>query len=325
MAHKLEDRNRRLLNYKTSKVKSVVPEFFHSEYPSLVTFLEAYYDFMDSDDASSFDTEISNLYSIRDISETPEKYLNQIIYELGAGLTNGSIFQDARFSTKRFADLYLEKGSKKSVEEFFRAFFGQEVEIVFPKNNLFIVGESRIGVDSLRYIQDYAKYQLYSIVLKGGLGVDTYRDLYKKFIHPAGWYFEGEASVIGEAVIAPRGITPWGDSTDVISTANVDPSIVSEVIMAEPLISATTIGVYDSHLGSFTGDIDINFINQYQDKTVEELDRFFNIRGLYDVNSFTFDDSNDPIDGPDFSMTYDSYNITFDKSMFKRYLVDSSF
>jgi hypothetical protein len=62
MAHKIEDRHRRLLNYKTSKVKEVLPEFFRSEYPSFINFLEAYYDFMDSDDASSFDTEIHNLY-----------------------------------------------------------------------------------------------------------------------------------------------------------------------------------------------------------------------------------------------------------------------
>lgn len=325
MAHYVKDRNRRLLNYKTSKVKEVLPEFFQSEYPSFINFLEAYYDFMDSDDASSFDTEIHNLYSLRDISETPTKYLNQIISELGSGLANGDLFNDPRFTTKRFADLYREKGSEKSVREFFRAFFGQEVEIKFPKNDLFIVGESRVGTDSLRFIQNYAKYQLYSIVLRVGLGTDQYKDLYKKFIHPAGWYFEGEASLEGEAILSPFA-RAWKDSTDIAKEAVEPLSLVSEVVLDEPEISATQIAIYDSNGTTFGGDDLINFISEYQTKTIEELDRFFaSSKELYDINSFKFDDSDDTVNnGPDFSMEYDSY-VTFDKTMFSRYITDSAF
>lgn len=325
MSHKIKDRNRRLLNYKTSKVKEVLPEFFHSEYPTFVQFLEAYYDFMDSDASTSYDTEIHNLYSLRDISETPTKYLNQLISELGSGLANGDVFTDPRFSAKRFADLYREKGSEKSLKEFFRAFFGQEVEIVYPKNNLFIVGESRVGTDSLRYIQDYAKYQLYSIVLRVGLGVDQYKDLYKKFIHPAGWYFEGEAFVTEEAILSPFA-RAWQDSTDVWIEAEDPLSLVSEVVLDDPELSPSQVGVYDSVPNQFSGNIDINFISEYQSKTIEELDRFFvSSKELYSINSFKFDDSDDTVNnGPDFSMEYDSY-VTFDRTMFGRYQADSAF
>lgn len=327
MTHKIKDRNRRLLNYKTSKVKEVLPEFFHSEYPTFVNFLEAYYDFMDSDDASSFDTEIHNLYSLRDISETPTKYLNQLISELGSGLGSSDLFVDPRFTTRRFADLYREKGSEKSVKEFFRAFFGQEVEITYPKNNLFVVGESRVGTDSLRYIQNYARYQLYSIVLRVGLGADQYRDLYKQFIHPAGWYFEGEASLEGQASLSPFART-WADSTDIWEEEQVGISLVSEVILDEPEISATQLGLYDSTSGTttFAGEINLNLITEYQSKTIEELDRFFvSSKELYSINSFKFDDSDDTVNnGPDFSMEYDSY-VTFDRTMFGRYQADSAF
>ena len=37
-------------NFKTSLVKQVLPEYFAETYPSLVSFLEGYYEFLDSDD-----------------------------------------------------------------------------------------------------------------------------------------------------------------------------------------------------------------------------------------------------------------------------------
>ena len=89
MSHKLEDLGRRPINFANRSVKDVLPEYFAAEYPDLVTFLEKYYDFLDSDGAHAFDTEIKQLYNTRDITETPTEYLDQVIAELGAGLQNG--------------------------------------------------------------------------------------------------------------------------------------------------------------------------------------------------------------------------------------------
>ena len=167
MVHKLQDKGRRPINFKNRSVRDVLPEHFVSEYPDLVTFLEKYYNYLDSD--HNFGDEINQLYSIRDITETPEAYLNNIISELGAGLTNGDLFLDARYSTKRFAEHYRRKGSRFSIEDFFRTMFQEEVEVQYPKKDLFIVGESQIGYDDQKYLQNYARYQILSVLIKSGL------------------------------------------------------------------------------------------------------------------------------------------------------------
>ena len=43
---------RRLKNFQVRKVRESLPEYFTSEYPTLVTFLEKYYDFLDSADGT---------------------------------------------------------------------------------------------------------------------------------------------------------------------------------------------------------------------------------------------------------------------------------
>ena len=76
MTHKLEDVGRRQINFINRSVREVIPEHFTSDYPDLVKFLEYYYDFLDSDGQSSFSTEIHQLFTLRDITETPTEYLN---------------------------------------------------------------------------------------------------------------------------------------------------------------------------------------------------------------------------------------------------------
>ena len=128
MAHKLSDYGRRDVNLIERKIKDVLPEYFRAEYPDLVTFITAYYDFMNrDDDANNFDIDIKQLFQIRDISETELANLNRIIKELSTGLENGDLFTDPRFTARRFADYFRSKGSETSIREFFRAFFQQEV------------------------------------------------------------------------------------------------------------------------------------------------------------------------------------------------------
>ena len=58
--------NRRPRNFLHRKVREALPEFFTQDYPKLVTFLEKYYDYLDSDGASSFDYRLRKIYQTRD-------------------------------------------------------------------------------------------------------------------------------------------------------------------------------------------------------------------------------------------------------------------
>ena len=76
--------NRRPRNFLHRKVRDALPEFFTQDFPKLVTFLEKYYDYLDSDDVSSFDNQLRQIYQTRDTQETPSNLLSNLISEIAA-------------------------------------------------------------------------------------------------------------------------------------------------------------------------------------------------------------------------------------------------
>ena len=174
MAHRIDNKGRRSDIYFDRKIDEILPNHIIEDYPNLTKFIENYYQFLDSDGVQSFETDIHDILSLRDLSESPTKYLDNLAYELGSQLENTGKFDDDRFSLKRLAYLYREKGTIKGVEEFFKLFFQTKVEVEFPKKDIFIVGEDEIGPDFENFIQDYKLYQNYSLLLKVGLSLSQY-------------------------------------------------------------------------------------------------------------------------------------------------------
>jgi len=187
MSHR-PDYNRTNLNLRAYSIKDVLPQYYASSYPNLITFLEGYYDYMDSD--GTIDA-LQDLYSLYDLEATDLKYIEKIFASIADG-ANSTYFGEPREVLRNFANFYRVKGTKYSAEGFFRAFYGLDVEIEYPKNNLFVVSESKIGTESLRYIQNGALYQIFSVLIKSSIPLSTWRELYKKFVHPAGFFLGGQ-------------------------------------------------------------------------------------------------------------------------------------
>lgn len=311
MSHKLKDVNRRNVNFRKRSVAEVLPEFFRAEYPDLIKVLEFYYNFLDSDSTHAFDTEVRQLNSIRDIQETPTEYLNLLINET-TSLPGGGLFKDPRFTMTRFAESYRNKGSRFSIEEFFQAFYQQPVDVLYPKKDIFIVGESDIGYNSLKFIQNNAKYQIFSILVKVGLGTSQYETLYKKFVHPAGFYFEGEVITEAEANLNL-------DQAQIVSIPGLSVGIVQGEASAVPIAFGSMTGLVDSDGTNVRYSLN-EIIQKYTTLSSSQLDSFYdNIKQIVNPNSFTFDDSD--VVRPDLSLTFE----TTDNDMFTRYLSDSSF
>lgn len=308
MAHKLKDIGRRDVNFINDRVTDVLPEYFQSEYPEIIQFLNHYYDYLDSD--HNFGDEIKGLFKVRDIGEAHVEHLNSMIAELGSGLQKGDIFKDARFTARRFADHYRNKGSRFSTEEFFRTFFGQEVEVVYPKKDVFTVGEDKIGYDSLKFIQDYARYQIFSVLLRVGLGVPTYRALYKKFVHPAGFYFEGEVATEGQA--------NFNINQMPISVADViENSIVGRAFIT-PTATTNITGLIDSNNVNVRYDL-TELASKYATQSIDEFTPYYTTKDLIDPNSPTLDDSDTIIS------LMSTTSETMDEDIFRRYGSDSTY
>lgn len=312
MPHILEDQNRRNLTFFQSKVKDILPEFYQSEYSDFITFLEKYYDFLEDGYSQSFSKDIESVLGIRDISQASDESLDQLLSEIGSGLTVASFFKQPRLMIRLLADFYKVKGTLVSAEGFFRAFFNEEVTIEYPKRQMFIVNESEIGYESQKFIQDAGLYQIFSILVKVGISVADYETLYKKFVHPAGWHFAGE--VLTETNInlgiSGQGLNPLESAGNPILTQEADLEIQYSPVQLT--------GLLDSN-GQLVRTNLSELISDYQNMTAAQLNAYYdNTQQIISPNSFTFDDS-DTV-RPDTALSTE----TMDNTIFTRYTSDSS-
>jgi len=311
---------RRSKNFNVRKVREALPEFYTTEFPTLVTFLEKYYDFLDSADGThAFGDDTRRIFATKDIRETPEDRLDNLITEISGGLKSGDIFSDPRYAATRLAELTKLKGSRFSMEEFFRLFFQQRAEVEYGKESIFFIGDSasQIGVESLKFIQNDELYQTFGLLIKTGISVNNWSELYKKYVHPAGFYFAGQVISDAEAVnpvLAPLSI--FDSSSSVVVSEAVNPM---QGLFTQPTTLVESDGglVRQSNLNELVSD--------YGNLTLDQLNTTYHtLRQVITPNSFTFDDSSirdsDENATPDFSLSLE----TMDNDLFTSQ-ADSSF
>jgi len=193
-AQTLRHFDRHDINVRKSLVDEVLPEHFRSDYPMLIEFLDAYYEFLDS--ADNYGGIIEELQTIRDIEDTKLSFLDLLFDEIGLGISNGQ-FTTPREVIRNFGNFFRVKGSEYSIHGFFRAFFNETVEIFHPKDSLFIVGESNVGTEDAKRIQDGRLYQVFSTLIKGPIPLLEWEAMYRNYVHPSGFYLG--AAVVLEA------------------------------------------------------------------------------------------------------------------------------
>jgi hypothetical protein len=311
MSHELKDKNRRKVTLFTSKIGEVLPLYYEQDNAKLISLLDQYYKFLDSSGDQSFSSIISEIHHSRDISQTDTDYLDELISEIGNGLTASSFFQQPRLMSKLLARFYQSKGSINSAEGFFKGFFNEQVTVEYPKTKIFIVAESEIGYESQKFIQDDGLYQIFSILIKIGLSTQDYENLYKKFVHPAGFHFAGEVLLEEDT-----SLTISLASADPLEVEVITTPVFSEASLTiEPSTTADMTALYDSD-GTEVRISLLSNIEYFEGDSIGNLDVFYpNILTVATPNSFTYDDSANSA-RPDNSMTYE----TTENDMFTRYL-----
>lgn len=252
MAHdNFIDKRRRRLNLRDVDIENVLPEYFGSTYPKFITLLEKYYEWQDQNDSTEL---INHLFASRDITETDLTLLDFIEDEL---LLGGSYFagsSDKRAASQFSSVLFRAKGSKYSIEWFFRSFFNIDPEVVYTKENVFLIAdskkpesfESRIGAASLRYLTNDKLYQTFAILVRAGIPVNEWKKLFKLFVHPAGIYLGGEVLL--------EGVANLGVSAQASSVVDSFPTPILEL---NPNTNTTAEGIDVT----FTVDADTNAVS----------------------------------------------------------------
>jgi len=206
----LLDNNRTDLSFLRSDIGNVLPDHFKTDYPNLIKLFEAYYEWMESADNPS--GKIKRLNSSRDATQVPVDLLQYLEDELLLGQAYFGGFINKREAIKFSNTLYRSKGTKYSIEQFFRGFFGEDPQIIYPKDNVFKVGPaidydlsdvngngqqiktqaSVIGPESRKFITDDKLYQVLSVLIRIGIPLNEWVDTYKLFVHPAGVFLGAE-------------------------------------------------------------------------------------------------------------------------------------
>ena len=318
MVNTVETINRRYVDFKTNKVKDILPEYFIAQYPQFITFLEKYYEYLDSDQTYNFDAQIKDLFSVRDIHSNSGEDLDRVFKEIGLGVANSNYFRDPRYAARLLSIFYRVKGSLYSSEAFFKAFYGIDAEIEYPKRNLFIVGESVIGPESLKFIQDGALYQIYSILVKSEIPSVVWKELYREFVHPAGFYLGSEVVFTSIA----NNLNTITNTMPEVTAGTVNAVINSIVEMSlASSIDLTNLVASDS-AGVFIRTNPYDNLQPYSSITIAQLDAMYQtITDIASINSFSFDEDSD---AGGRSMDMSNAIETFDQVKYRWYDSDSA-
>lgn len=268
--------------FHSNEVTHLLPEAMVEMYPNLVSFLETYYEYAGESNPGSFEHQIKTLFDIRDITSTNLETLDLILSEVGDGLEHTSFAQNPRLMVKLISDFYRAKGTQISVEQFFKSFFAEDVEVSYPKNNVFILNDSKIGTESLKYITDNRRYQIFSVNIKTGLSFSDYEALYRKFVHPAGFYLSADVVTQSEASMGVS-VGETIDPLEINYPLPLENTVLSKVSSNWTLTVLTETDLTDTGLNISS----IPLLSDYSSETFESLiaQGYLTIYDLADLNT----------------------------------------
>jgi hypothetical protein len=131
-------------------INKQVPEFVREEYPVFISFLEAYYEFLENKQGTQKNdliTKSKELKYISDVDNSIDEFEEQFLNSYATFLPKETTI-DKALLIKNVLPLYLSKGSEKSFKLLFRMLFGNELEINYPKNNVLRASDGKWEVEN---------------------------------------------------------------------------------------------------------------------------------------------------------------------------------
>ena len=139
-------------NLKTSLlVAQQVPEYVSDEYPLFVSFLEAYYEFMETAQGTQKNDVLSLGKKMRYVSDVDVSIgaFEKSFFNNFASLIPRDVEINKETLIKNVLPLYISRGNEKSFKLLFRMLFNDEVDVILPKNNILKVSDGKWTVDNL--------------------------------------------------------------------------------------------------------------------------------------------------------------------------------
>lgn len=136
-------------------VNRQLPEFVRDEYPLFQSFLEAYYEFLENEQANQKNDVVAKSKDLRFVSDVDASInaFENNFFNTYASLVPKDVQVTKEFLIKNILPLYLSKGSEKSFKFLFRLLFNDEVDLIFPKNNILRASDGKWTIDNIINIE----------------------------------------------------------------------------------------------------------------------------------------------------------------------------
>ena len=229
-------------------VNRQVPEFIRDEYPIFITFLEAYYEYLETKQGTQLNDLTQRAKDLRYISDVDESIADfeNNFFNTYATLLPKDVQVDKAFLIKNVLPLYLAKGNEKSFKLLFRMLFNDEVDIILPKNSVLRVSDGKWTVDNILKIEDNIR------TVNEGDGIETEFKLAQEVA-------EGEIDVYVNGVLKTFGASndylifqddryvifnspPAANSTIEVYYSNFDTAFLNPINSGGVLITGVTSG-----------------------------------------------------------------------------------
>ena len=118
----------------SSLIPSQVPEFVREDYQTFVSFIQAYYEYLDNSGV--------DLNSLRDLDSTLEDFIQHFKNELAINLP-ADLNVDDRFLLQNIKNQYLAKGSEQSFKFLFKLLYNKTVQVKYPGQQMLRASDGR--------------------------------------------------------------------------------------------------------------------------------------------------------------------------------------
>ena len=121
-------------------IETQFPAIYREDGAELVTFLEAYYEFLESDNKYSYKLG-RQIFELADIDTSLEDFMYHFKETYLADFPY-ALTTDKKFLIKHISDYYQTKGSKQSLELLMKLLYNQEIDVYYPGQDILKLSDS---------------------------------------------------------------------------------------------------------------------------------------------------------------------------------------
>jgi len=155
-------------NFISALVRNQFPSFYEEEGKNFLSFMEAYYNFLEQE--RGIISQTNTLLQNHNIDESLESFIEYFRKDIIPSIPD-SIVANKRLLAKHIKDFYQSRGTLSAYKLLFRILFNEDVEINYPSDQILKVSDGNWRID--RYLVTVHRDQNYNLIGQTITGLES--------------------------------------------------------------------------------------------------------------------------------------------------------